>query len=444
MTGNMSDLHDRLARLRQAGRLTRRPPASAPLASSDEEEAPPPALSGRTDLPWLDAEDGTMVADLADLPGMEVIEDRRGSFLRRTLSFDLTHNQGSVAVGALLDLPAAASALAGNDPALAEIDFRRALFLDTETSGLAGGTGTIAFLTGIGRFEEDRYVVRQYFARTPAEEPAYLSHVATLWEDASGLVTFNGKSFDLPLLRTRFMMAGLRPPNLQLPHLDLLPPARRLWRERLGACNFGNLEAEVLGHQRGGQDVPSWLIPSLWFRYASGANNVHDMAHVLYHNLHDIISMAPLAHIICGVFGGMVEPHPHDLLALAHSHARQGRVVEAEAVFRRALDKPLGSTQEAEAVAGLAEALKHQNRSAEAATWWEARAAMPLGASTDIVAPIELAKYHEWETKELETALRWTEKARALVLRWRPGYQRAQALAEIEHRRERLLRKLES
>ncbi len=390
-------------------------------------------------MPWLDAEYGAATQDLTDLPGMEVIEERRGSFLRRTLTFDLTHSQGDVAVGALLDLPAAASALAGNDPTLAEIDFRRAVFLDTETSGLAGGTGTIVFLTGIGRFEEDRYVVRQYFARTPAEEPAYLSHLAALWEDAGSLVTFNGKSFDLPLLRTRFLMAGLRPPNLQLPHLDLLPPARRLWRDRLGACNFGNLEVEILGHRRGGQDVPSWLIPSLWFRYASGANNVDDMAHVLYHNLHDIVSMAPLAHVICGVFGGVVEPHPHDLLALARSHTHQSRFGEAEAAFRRALAKPLGSTQEAEAVAGLAEVIKRQERSAEAVMWWEARAAMP---PDDITAPIELAKYHEWETKELVTALRWTEEARAQAQRWRPGYQRAQALAEIEHRRERLLRKL--
>jgi hypothetical protein len=426
----MSDLYERLERLRQAGRLNRRPTTVGP----QPEEALPAPRPPRPAAPL------TPISDLSELPGMEVVQGSAGSFLLRTVRHELGHNQGRVRVGDLLALPGEYGAIAANDPDLAGLDFGRMVFIDTETSGLAGGTGTIVFLTGVGRFEDDGYVVRQYFARHPAEEPAYLPHLAALLNDATGLVSFNGKAFDLPLLRTRYLMAGLRPPNLALPHLDLLHPARRLWRQRLGACNFGRLEAEVLGHERGGQDVPSWLIPDLWFRFAAGENNTDDMAHVLYHNLHDILSMAPLASIICGTFGGAIDPHPGDLLALAYSHAARGRHTEAEAAYRRALADPLRPEQRRAALAGLAASLKQQERRDEAAIWWQTLADLQ---PPEIEPYIELAKYHEWETKDLNAALAWTHKARAVAERWRPGYQRTQALAEIEHRRQRLARKME-
>lgn len=427
----MSDLNDRLERLRQAGRLNRRTVALPDAGSRPAIDQSPPAAQSSARAAAL--------GDLTDLPGTEVVRGTDGGFVLRTVRYDLGHSQGQVRVGDLLGLPAGYGAIAANDPDLAGLDFRRVAFIDTETSGLAGGTGTIVFLTGVGRFEDDAYVVRQYFARNPAEEPAYLPHLANLLADATGLVSFNGKSFDLPLLRTRFMMAGLHPPDLTLPHLDLLHPARRLWRERLGACNFGRLESEVLGYARSGQDVPSWLIPSLWFRFAAGENNVDDMAHVLYHNLHDIVSMAPLAHIVCGTFGGAIEPHPGDLLALAHSHAGRGRHNEAEAAYHRALKASLSPMQRSAALAGLAASLKGQNRQDEAATWWQALAELKV---PDIEPYIELAKYQEWERKDLSAALYWTQKGREQVGRWRPGYQRTQVLAEIDHRQERLLRKL--
>ena len=430
----MSDLHDRLERLRQAGRLNRHPsppPAPPPMAPPA-----PPSLSPR---PLSPAARPLPLSALTDLPGTEVVQGSGGNFLLRTVRHELGHSQGRVRVGDLLDLPGEYGAIAANDPEMTGLDFRRMVFIDTETSGLAGGTGTIVFLTAVGRFEEDGYVVRQYFARTPAEEPAYLPHLAALLKEATGLVSFNGKAFDLPLLRTRYLMAGLRPPNLTLPHLDLLHPARRLWRLRLGACNFGRLEAEVLGHERGGQDVPSWLIPDLWFRFAAGENNVDDMAQVLYHNLHDILSMAPLAHVLCATFGGAIDPHPGDLLALAHSHAARGRHTQAEAAYRRALADPLRPEQRPVALAGLAASLKHQERQDEAAVWWQALAELE---PPEVEPYIELAKYYEWESKDLAAALAWTLKAGAAVQQWRPGYQRAQALAEIEHRRERLARKL--
>ncbi len=453
----MSDLHDRLERLRQAGRLKRPtpsptavlpptvPPASPraptpiparyPSGLSRSAEASGRSPSGRS-LPAHN------LTDLLELPGMELVQKPQGTYLLRTLRFDLEHQQGHETLGAVLNLPAGTTAIAGKDPRLDDFDFRQVVFIDTETSGLAGGAGTIVFLTGVGQFEGDQYVVRQYFARTPAEEPAYLTQLAEHLAQAQGYVSFNGKAFDLPLLSSRFILAGLRPPNLQRPHLDLLHPARRLWRSRLGACNFTHLESEVLGHQRSGEDVPSWLIPSLWFRYAGGENNVDDMAHVLYHNLEDIVSMAPLAHRVCGTFGGVLDPHPQELLAIAQTHTNQGRLTEAETTYRRSLAASLPVLQHGEALAGLAAVLKHQDRLDEAAVCWARLAALEL--SHQVESHIELAKYHEWQTGDLQTALFWTTAALDQALTWSPGYQRTRTLSELRHRQERLQRKVGS
>ncbi len=399
----------------------------------------PPRAPRTTPPPYAP---GRNLADLLELPGMELVQERRGAYLLRTMRFELGHQQGHAALGDLLNLPPGATAIAGKDAGLEGFDFRQAVFLDTETSGLAGGAGTIVFLTGVGQFEGDHYVVRQYFARTPAEEPAYLMSLADHLAAAAGYVSFNGKAFDLPLLRSRFIMAGLRPPDLVRPHLDLLHPARRLWRSRLGACNFTHLETEVLGYQRSGEDVPSWLIPSLWFRFAGGENNVNDMAHVLYHNLEDIVSMAPLAHAVCGAFGGVLDPHPQDLLAIAQAYANQGRWADAEAAYRRSLAAPLPASQRSGALAGLANALKHQERQEEAALCWRELAEMER--PQEVEAHVELAKYHEWQTGDLQAALEWTTGALSRVLAWPPGYQRTRALSELRHRQERLQRKAES
>ncbi|MCO6453178.1 MAG: ribonuclease H-like domain-containing protein [Caldilineales bacterium] len=428
----MSDVQDRLERLRKAGRLRRAGPRPLPAAPSP----PPTPKPVAPTEPTPDTETG----DLLDLPGMEEVTNRYGSYLLRTIRYDLGHWQGNTTLGDLLAVSADIPATAARDPQLAGIDFRRVAFLDTETSGLAGGAGTIVFLTGVGAFEDDGYVVRQYFARNPAEEPAYLDDLNTQLQALDGVVSFNGKSFDLPLLRTRFLLSGLTPPANDLPHFDLLHPARRLWRARLGACNFGNLEIHILQHQRRGNDVPSWLIPSLWFRYARGEGNVSDMVSVLYHNLEDIVSMVPLAQVICATFAGEIEPHPQDRVALARSLAAQGDLAGAESAYRQALDAQLNESIRIEAMMGLAQVLKRQKRRHLAVEFWETLA--PMLDSQNIGPQIELAKYHEWESGDLARAAAWTQSALVRVQAWRPGYYRNQMMAELEHRMQRIQGKL--
>src|SRR2546428_220058 len=196
--------------------------------------------------------------------GGELVETGAGPLLIVRREYPLTHIHGrqplAPAFAAPLDLLSAVARAAA--PAR---DPRGLLFLDTETTGLAGGTGTYAFLVGVGHLDGDRVVVAQYFMRDFDEEPALLAALVPLLEQAAGVVTFNGSGFDLPLLETRFVLARRRWPAL-LPHLDLLRPARRVFTARCADCRLTTLEREVIGLERE-DDVPGAQIPALYFDF---------------------------------------------------------------------------------------------------------------------------------------------------------------------------------
>ena len=135
-------------------------------------------------------------------------------------------------------------------PQVAQADLRHFVFLDTETTGLSGGTGTLVFMVGLGRFTDDGFQVAQYFLREPAEEIAVLAAVSEYLDPCEAVVTFNGRAFDIPLLTTRYTLQALSFPLVGTPHLDLLPLARRLWRDRLPSRRLGYLESTILGAAR--------------------------------------------------------------------------------------------------------------------------------------------------------------------------------------------------
>ena len=162
--------------------------------------------------------------------------------------------------------PEALAALDRNDGLLA-LEPGKVAFIDTETTGLSLGTGTYTFLIGVGIYEDDAFVVRQFFMRSPAEERAQLHLVEQALSDRTGIVSFNGRGFDMPLIYNRFVLAAMPPPMAGAPHLDLLPPARRLWKARWGSCSLGNLERNVLAFQRTAEDVPGYLIPDIYRQY---------------------------------------------------------------------------------------------------------------------------------------------------------------------------------
>jgi uncharacterized protein YprB with RNaseH-like and TPR domain len=174
------------------------------------------------------------------------------------------------------------------------LDPEAALFVDTETTGLAG---SMVFLLGTMRIVDERIVVRQVFARDYREEVALLSMWARMLRSAGMLVSFNGKAFDVPLLRDRLGYHGIAPPA-EPPHLDLLHAARRRWRDVLPDCRLQTLEWRVCGRRRSG-DIPGEEIPDVYHRFVRTGDSA-DVVSVFHHNALDLITLADIALALGG------------------------------------------------------------------------------------------------------------------------------------------------
>jgi len=167
------------------------------------------------------------------------------------------------------------------------------LFLDTETTGLAGGPGTLAFLVGLAWWDGDRFVVEQILMSDPDGERSLLERVASAADGKEAVVTFNGASFDLPLLRTRGVMNRIRGMLTPLAGLDLVVPSRRLWSRTLPDCRQQTLETRICGLERGPGDIDGRDIPAAWFAFLHG-EDLRGMAAILEHNRRDMCGMARL------------------------------------------------------------------------------------------------------------------------------------------------------
>jgi uncharacterized protein YprB with RNaseH-like and TPR domain len=355
-------------------------------------------------------------------------------------SFPLHTRHGSRSLGALLEQSIEVAATLAQDPALARLRFSDLLFIDTETTGLSGGTGTLVFLVGIGYFEGECFVVKQYFLRSPADELALLIALEADAARRRGLVSFNGRSFDIPLLETRYILNRQRPPFTGAPHLDLLPAARRLWRDSLDSCSLGSLEGSVLGVRRDQADVPGGLIPIIYRDYLRSGNAI-EMPRIFYHNQIDVLSMVVLAAHLCSAFGRPESElqSGQEWLSLARWYEQVGMVTEAEGAYRSAIDTDLSVQVYRGALQRLGLLLKRSGRRGEAALVWQQLASVELDG---VHGHVELAKYHEWYTGELEQAAQWTRQALALVERWPRGLQKLTA-PDLRHRLSRLESKLE-
>lgn len=311
--------------------------------------------------------------------------------------YPLGHAHGRVPLARALDVPPAVLELiarAEEAPAQA----RGLLFLDTETTGVAGGTGTYAFLVGAGFVEDDRFVVAQYFMRDFDEEPALLAALDPLLGRATGLVTFNGGAFDVPLLETRFLMARRRWPAL-IGHVDLLRPARRIWSTRLDDCRLATLEREVLGLLRE-DDVPGFMIPALyfdWLRHRRAA----PLARVFRHNRDDVLSLAALlGWFTAAVDRGAAALAPWEIAGVGRLWERVD-VERAVACYRDALAAGLNGLEGHRVRLRLALWEKRRARWNAACKLWQAAA---LAAAFDPQPWEELAKFHEHRRRDFGAA----------------------------------------
>lgn len=357
------------------------------------------------------------------LPG-EAVETPDGPAWVRTVRFPLAERPD---LAALLEIEADALAAAGRDPTLARLDPARAAFVDTETTGLTPDAATYTFLISVGMYENlggdagagGEFVVRQFFMRTPAEERGQLHLAAGALERAAGLVSFNGRAFDLPLLQNRFVLARQPCPWLRLPHLDLLPAARRIWRGRLESCRLGSLEQHILNVQRTADDVPGFLIPDIYRQYCLTGVIGDLLPRVFYHNLMDIVSMPLLAARLAQLYraAGRIERlaglHGTECLGLARAYGDLGWSEAAEAAYRAALAGGLSDIERSQAYRDLGYLLKHLDRRPEAAAIWEEW--ISAAPAADLTPYIELAKYHEWHTGDLKAARGWAAWALRLA-----------------------------
>lgn len=327
------------------------------------------------------------------------------------------------------------------EPRFMDLPLEAYAFLDTETSGLAGGTGTYAFLVGAGRFEAGEFCLEQFFMRDPAEEPAMLESLAEFLAPAQALVTFNGKAFDAPLLVTRYSMHSLPLPFREFAHLDLLPLARRLWRDRLPSRALKYLEEYVLIAPRSSDEVPGYEIPYLYFDYLR-SRDARPLKGVFYHNAMDVVAMAALltyvSDILADPFSEMVE-HGLDVIALAKLYEDMGQWETAARLFERGLEMQMPEADFWLAVERLSRLQKRRGDMQTAVNLWEQAA-----SQGHIYAHVELAKYHEHQRRDYPTAMRWTQSAVELVNTLDiPRYIYKHWLEDLNHRLERLAEKMQ-
>lgn len=319
-------------------------------------------------------------------------------------------------------------------------DIENFIFLDTETSGLSGGTGTYAFEVGLGRFTPDGFKLAQFFMRHPGEEPALLEGITRFLTGMQAVVTYNGKSFDIPLLNTRYTLMGATSPFIGVDHFDLLPLARRLWKIRLESRTLGNVENQILGVIRGAEEVPGYLIPEMYFEYLR-TQDARPMAGIFYHNAIDILSLA-------GLFSHMAfllnDPHSskithgEDVVALARFFESMEDTDQAQTLYEKALNLPLPEELYWDTLERFSFLLKRKGDWGTAMKLWEKAA-----DNHALYAVEEMAKYYEHNAKDLNTARDWTIKGITMLnTQYRPAYEFHQWQDSLNHRLSRLERRL--
>ena len=440
----MTDLHSRLQRLKRPTDST--PPS---LESLEHEllggDAPAegdiPSLKARLErlvaaasLKERERRRGPAPVPLEELVAGMRVENERGEFFLVETSDHLEVRHGDVPLSRFHAIEPSTAAVLTADPGLEGFDLRQAVFLDTETTGLAGGAGTAAFLIGVGWVDGERFRVRQYFMRDYHEEAALLHALAEELRRFDRLVTFNGRMFDVPLLDARFRLNRVRFPLADARHLDLLHPARRLWKARLESCRLQSLEAELMGLRRAG-DIPGGDIPQVYFDWVR-RRDARMLARVFEHNRQDIVSLAALAVLACQwVEEGRAED-PRDVFSLARVLERARLYDRSEVEYRRALDLGPGDLRGPALLRLAWRAKRAGDHERAAALWAEA------GEAGEAEGWRELAMHHEHRTKDLDLALAAVDRGARLVEPDRRREVRAWHLARgFARRQERLLRK---
>ena len=393
--------------------------------------------------------------DAAELLGGEWCELRGERFLVIDRKYPPGHRHGHVAVADTLPPENGCWSRFPilNGPATSVSRPGRMLFVDLETTGLAGGAGTYAFLVGCAWYQDGSLRTRQFFLSNFAAERVLLEAVADIAEAAGAVVTYNGKSFDLPLIETRFLLHRMETPFAGVAHVDMLHPARRLWREeeaedaehvgrsftgrQPGSCRLSTLEQTLCGHVREG-DVPGFEIPSRYFHFVR-TGDARGLAAVTEHNRLDLLSLAMLAAQASQLLedGPAVARTSREALGMGRLYERAAMGVEARASYLRAAEhREADAVTSAEAWRAYAVLSRRQRRFEDAATGWRRILDLPRCPPAIVREASEaLAIHHEHRLRDLQAARSFARQS--LTLQATPSRRQA-----TQHRLARLDRKL--
>jgi uncharacterized protein YprB with RNaseH-like and TPR domain len=369
-------------------------------------------LKERTGSPKIDQDQAS------ELLGGIVSQNRYGKFVLAEKRFDLDYRHGKIRLASCLEhddnvlarLCFSKSSACETSICSPSFDLKRTVFIDCETTGLAGGVGTYAFLVGIGYFSagskgrDPGFVIKQYFMRDFDEEPAVLLAVSEKLNHFQSLASYNGKCYDLPLLENRSIINRIDFDSTAWLHLDLLFPSRRLWKRRIQDCSLANVEQQILNVERE-IDVPSYLIPQIYFDYLR-SGILDPLIPVFHHNIYDILSLVGLSVLIGQAlqdFSGAGIEDPIDLYSLGKFHYNLGNYPESIACFENALSKDM-PTEWHEAISiNLAFAYKRKGNIKQAAEVWHRLLKEEFPFNFYVYE--ELAKYYEHKEKNYPQAL---------------------------------------
>ena len=323
---------------------------------------------------------------------------------------------------------------------LDKIPLEKFVFIDTETTGLSGGTGTYTFLIGAGKFTKDEFKIKQFFMNDPAEESAQLAALENYLAPARVVVSYNGKAFDLPRLRTRYKSHGWPPPLTEAIHIDLLHLMRRLFSASLPNCSLGTIEYDLLEFERASQDIPGWQVAERYFQYLQTGEPAM-LKGIFYHNEMDVLSMPAVLNLAASSLDRPLQDSPrpnHDLVSIARFYHALEDLGRAEIIYQQAIhSEQSGSPRELAGIRELSFLYKRKGLLDQAVSLWKQAA-----EQGELYAHVELAKAFEHSYTQLSEAVHWTLSAIDLHQNGKAPPPHPENLAELRHRLSRLKRKL--
>ena len=281
------------------------------------------------------------------------------------------------------------------------------VFLDCETTGLSGGTGTIPFLIGLGFWKDQQFHLYQLFLHQPNAELALLTFLSEVLTPFQVVITFNGKSFDIPLLHTRFVLNFMEDVFSNWGHVDMLHFARRLWRLRLSSRSLGSIEKEILKITRTDDEIPGWMVPEMYVDYLR-SGDPNPLKGVFYHNKMDIVSLAALF-----IHAGKIMTNPIqwlddslDVISAGRLFEELGQVDTSLSLYKAAINQGLPLPFYLDTLKRYANIYRKQQNWFRAVQLW-----VMAAENDDVDSCVSLAKYYEHREKDYASALHYTEMA---------------------------------